>query len=235
MKKIYSLGLLVLVLMLVVAVTAACGTKETTETTAAEVTETTVAEVTETTTGGVGTEIGVYFEDQGNNVVKITDVPAPGLAFPMSTGGDYPAVMEAFDAAGASLGLLETTTGLLDYSSVADKVAKIVVTTSGGVPFEYVVPAAGGGVGTEIGVYFEDQGNNVVKITDVPAPGLAFPMSTGGDYPAVMEAFDAAGASLGLLETTTGLLDYSSVADKVAKIVVTTSGGVPFEYVVPAK
>jgi hypothetical protein len=157
MKKIHSLGLLVLVLMLVVAVTAACGTKETTETTAAEVTETTVAEVTETTVaevtettvaevtettaGAVGTEIGVYFEDQGNNVVKITDVPAPGLAFPMSTGGDYPAIMEAFDAAGASLGLLETDTGLLDYSSVADKVAKIVVTTSGGVPFEYVVPA----------------------------------------------------------------------------------------------
>jgi hypothetical protein len=142
MKKIYSLGLLVLVLMLVVAVTVACGTKEETTTTAPPAPATTVApDVTETTTGAVGTEIGLYFEDQGNNVVKITDVPAPGMQFPLKTSGDYPATIEAFDAAAASLGPLKTDTGLLDYSSVADKVAKIVVTTVGGVAFEYVVPA----------------------------------------------------------------------------------------------
>ncbi len=148
MKKLYSLGLLVLVLVLVGTTVVACGGTDETTTTAApttvapEVTDTTMAEVTDTTAGGaVGTEIGVYFEDQGNNVVKVTDVPAPGLAFPMSTEGDFAATMEAFDAAGASLGLLETTTGLLDYSSVADTAATIVVTTSSATVFTYEVPA----------------------------------------------------------------------------------------------
>jgi len=92
----------------------------------------------------VGTDIGVYFEDLGNNVVMMTDVPAPGMAFPIHTGTDeYAATIEAFDAEGNSLGMLECPEadgGELDYSSVADEVAKIVVTTFAGVPFEYMVP-----------------------------------------------------------------------------------------------
>jgi ABC-type sugar transport system substrate-binding protein len=98
-----------------------------------------LAPTTETTTAG-GDEIGIFFEDQGNNVVKITDVPAPGMAFPVTTSGDMASVIEAFDADGNSLGNLTTETGELDYSSVADTVAKIVVTGPTGTVSEYIVP-----------------------------------------------------------------------------------------------
>ncbi len=143
MKKWYSIGLLLLVLALMGSLLVACEKEEATETTAAV--ETTVAPTTdtaatETTAGGAGTEIGIYFEDLGNNVVKITDVPAPGMAFPVTTSGDMASTIEAFDASGASLGLLTTDTGELDYSSVADTVAKIVVTGPTGTVSEYLVP-----------------------------------------------------------------------------------------------
>jgi hypothetical protein len=147
MKKWYSLGLLLLVLVLVGTMVVACGGKEDTTTTAAPTTAppttapaTTVAtDATETTIVG-GPEVGIYFEDLGNNVVKITDVPAPGMAFPVVTSGDMAAKIEAFDAAGASLGPLLTDTGELDYSAVAATVAKIVVTGPTGTVSEYLVP-----------------------------------------------------------------------------------------------
>jgi hypothetical protein len=144
MKKWYLVGLLVLALALAAFSVVACESEE--ETTTTEAVETTAApettEATETTAAAIGTEIGVYFEDQGNNVVKITDVPAPGMAFPVHTtpADDYACTIEAFDAAGASLGNLETADGLVDYSAVADTVAKIVLTTFDDRPFEYMVP-----------------------------------------------------------------------------------------------
>ena len=92
------------------------------------------------TTAAAGGEIGIFFEDLGNNVVKITDVPAPGMAFPVTTSGDMAAKIEAFDAAGASLGALTTETGDLDYSTVAGKVAKIVVDGPTGTIAEWTVP-----------------------------------------------------------------------------------------------
>jgi type IV pilus biogenesis protein CpaD/CtpE len=149
MKKLYSIGLLLLVLVMVGAVFAACGSEDTTTTTAAPATTTTAAPATPTTAAGAtdttaaagGQEIGIYFEDMGNNVVKITDVPAPGLAFPVVTSGDMAAKIEAFDAAGKSLGALTTDTGELDYSAVAANVAKIVVTGPTGTVSEYAVPA----------------------------------------------------------------------------------------------
>ena len=139
MKKWYSKGLLLLILVLVGAVFAACGSEEPTTTTAAPTT-TTAAPTTTTTAAAGGDEIGIFFEDLGNNLVKITDVPAPGMAFPVTTSGDMASKIEAFDAAGKSLGLLETATGELDYSSVADTAAKIVVTGPTGTVSEYVIP-----------------------------------------------------------------------------------------------
>jgi hypothetical protein len=97
-------------------------------------TSTTVAATTGTTLAA-----GIYFEDQGNNVVKITDVFG-GMSFPVHTSGDMASTVEAFDASGASLGLLQTDDGMLDYSSVADKVAKIAVTNPHGTMAEYLVP-----------------------------------------------------------------------------------------------
>ena len=145
MKKWYSIGLLLLVMVLVGTMVAACGSDETTDTTAAPTVTTeaptvTTAAPTDTTAAAGGDEIGIFFEDLGNNVVKITDVPAPGMAFPVTTSGDMAATIEAFDASGASLGALTTETGDLDYSSVADKVAKIVVTGPTGTVAEYMVP-----------------------------------------------------------------------------------------------
>jgi hypothetical protein len=147
MKKWYLVGLLVLAVALVASFAVACEKEEATETTAAV--ETTVAptedtEATVTTAGGVDVAtIGVYFLDQGDNKVQIVEVPVPGMQFNMMTEGDYPCTIEVFDAAGASLGNLElpeTAAGVLDYSSVADTAAKIVVTTSAGQAWEYMVP-----------------------------------------------------------------------------------------------
>jgi hypothetical protein len=148
MKKWYAIGLLVVAMVLAASFLVACGEEEApattaapTETTAAA-TETTAA-ATEETTGGVDVNtIGLYFEDMGNNVVKVTDVPAPGLQFPIHTipDDDFAVTIEVFDASGASLGLLDTDTGEVDYSMYADTAAKIVVTTGTGDVFEYMVP-----------------------------------------------------------------------------------------------
>jgi curli biogenesis system outer membrane secretion channel CsgG len=156
MKRWYTIGLLLVVVVLAAAMLVACSEKETTTTAAptteaaettevTEATETTeVAEPTETTAAATA-EIGVYFEDQGNNVVLVMDVPAPGMSFPVHSlpADDYAATIEAFDADGNSLGNLdlpEEAAGALDYSSVADTAAKIVVTTFSGVAYEYLIP-----------------------------------------------------------------------------------------------
>jgi hypothetical protein len=141
MKKIYSLGLLVLALLLVVIVTVACGTKEETTTTVAEVTETTVAEVTETTVAVTGSEIGMQFKDEGNNVVYITDAVEPGMAYPISTSnGDFSSKVWAIDASGAKVADFTTLDGYVDYTSVVGKAVKILVQGPFGDPFEYTIP-----------------------------------------------------------------------------------------------
>jgi guanyl-specific ribonuclease Sa len=150
MKRWYTIGLLLVVVVLAAAMLVACSEKETTTTAAptteaTEVTETTEAAEPTETTAAVGAAIGVYFEDQGNNVVLVMDVPAPGMSFPVHSlpADDYAATIEAFDADGNSLGNLdlpEEAAGALDYSSVADTAAKIVVTTFSGVAYEYLIP-----------------------------------------------------------------------------------------------
>jgi hypothetical protein len=138
MKRIYSVGLLVLVLTLVVTVTVACGTKEETTTTVAAVTETTVAGVTTTTAAGT---IGMKFKDEGNNVVYITDEVEPGMAYPISTSnGDFSAKVWAVDASGAKVADFTTLDGYVDYTSVVGKAVKIMVQGPFGDPFEYTIP-----------------------------------------------------------------------------------------------
>jgi hypothetical protein len=138
MKRIYSVGLLVLVLTLVVTVTVACGTKEETTTTVAAVTETTVAGVTTTTAAGT---IGMKFKDEGNNVVYITDEVEPGMAYPISTSnGDFSAKVWAVDASGAKVADFTTLDGYVDYTSVVGKAVKILVQGPFGEPFEYTIP-----------------------------------------------------------------------------------------------
>lgn len=142
MKKWYSIGLLVIAVVLAASFMVACGGDEATETTAAP-TETTAA-ATETTAapaaGGVDVNtIGVYFEDQGNNVVKVTDVPAPGLQFPITTAGEFAFTIEVLDASGAVLGTLQTDDGLVDYTEFAANAAKIKFTSAAGDVFEYEI------------------------------------------------------------------------------------------------
>jgi hypothetical protein len=139
MKKCYLAGLLVLVLVLAVSLLVACGSKEETTTTAAPVT--TVAPATTTT---VGQTTGIFFEDQGNSKVLIWVVPDPGQKFTIGTEGAFGDKIEAFDAAGKSLGFLElpdSADGVLDYSSVAG-IAKIVVTDvpHDGAKYEHILP-----------------------------------------------------------------------------------------------
>jgi len=148
MKKWYAIGLLIVALALSASQLVACGEEEATDVTAAA-TETTEAmtvtteAMTETSTGGAvdTTTIGMYFEDMGNNVVKVTDVPAPGLQFPIHTTptDEFASTVEAFDASGAKLGDLETADGLVDYSEYADTAAKIVVSWAGD-SWEYMIP-----------------------------------------------------------------------------------------------
>jgi hypothetical protein len=152
MKKWYSIGLLLLVLVLAASVLVACGSKEETTTTVADDTATTVAADTATTVaaatgekvmpiGPVGTELGLYAEDKGNNVLMVTDVPAPGLQFPISTSGDFAMTIEALGADGAVLGTITTDTGLVDYSAYAATAAKIRVTTIDGTVYVATLPA----------------------------------------------------------------------------------------------
>jgi hypothetical protein len=154
MRKWYSVGLVLLVLVLAASLLVACESREettttavveTTTTAAVEATTTSATEPPETTTsGGVGTEVGIYFENLGNYVVRITEVPAPGLAFPVHTFPDdeFACTIEAFDAVGNSLGNLETDNGEVNYGSFLPNIgpgSKIVVTASTGVAYEYIV------------------------------------------------------------------------------------------------
>lgn len=98
---------------------------------------------TETTAAAGGGETGVFFEDLGNNVVKIINRPFPGAEFMVTTEGAFASKVEAFDAQGASLGLLdipEAANGEVDYSPIADAIAKIVVTDMEGKVFEHAIP-----------------------------------------------------------------------------------------------
>jgi branched-chain amino acid transport system substrate-binding protein len=93
--------------------------------------------------GAAATETGVFFEDLGGGKVHITTVPGPGMKFDISTEGGFAVKIEAFDASGGSLGLLEcpdAAKGVVDYSSL-EGVAKIVVTDvpHGNVEYEYTV------------------------------------------------------------------------------------------------
>jgi hypothetical protein len=134
MKKWYSIGMLLLVLVLAASLLVACGAKEETTTTAAAL---------ETTTT-VGQTTGIFFEDQGNSKVLIWVVPDPGQKFTIGTEGAFGDKIEAFDAAGKSLGLLDlpdAADGVLDYSSVVG-IAKIVVTDvpHDGAKYEHILP-----------------------------------------------------------------------------------------------
>jgi ABC-type glycerol-3-phosphate transport system substrate-binding protein len=134
MKKWHSVGLLLMVLVLSALLLVGCGSKDETTTTAALEPTTTVAVAT----------TGIFFEDLPNSQVHIWVVPDPGQRFDIGTEGQYGDIIEAFDAAGNSLGeleLLDSANGILDYSTVTG-IAKIVVTDvpHGGTTYEHVLP-----------------------------------------------------------------------------------------------
>ena len=105
-----------------------------------ETTSTAPAGATGTTAASTGLPVGITFQDQGKNVVKIIDVPSAGMEIPIHTSGSLACTVEAFDASGASLGKIEVTDGMCDYSSLAGKVAKIVVTNPHNTVAEYKIP-----------------------------------------------------------------------------------------------
>jgi hypothetical protein len=137
MKKMYSMGLLLLVLVLMGSLLVACGSKETTETTLAvattaaatdDTTATTAAATDDTTATTVAVTVSegalaltvvadeaavdlntldLYGIDEGNNVLMVWDVPIAGSKFPISTTNEYAMTVEALDANGAVLGTLQ--------------------------------------------------------------------------------------------------------------------------------
>jgi hypothetical protein len=251
MKKWHTAGLLLLVLVGTMVV--ACGTTKETTTTAAPTTvaptttappttapPTTAPPTTAPPTTVAVAETGIFFEDLGGGKVHIYVVPEPGQKFDVGTEGGFGDKIEAFDAAGKSLGLLDlpdAAAGVLDYSAVAG-IAKLIVTDvpHGNVEYTYEVPAADGAA-AETGIKFEDLGGGKVHITTVPGPGMLFDVSTEGGFGVKIEAFDAAGKSLGLVEcpdAAKGVVDYSALAG-IAKLVVTDvpHGNVEYEYLIP--
>jgi hypothetical protein len=149
MKKWYSVGLLLLVLVLAAALLVACESKEETTTTAAPTTAppttapptTAATEATETTAAAAS---GITFEDLGNSKVHIQVIAGPDMIFDVSTEGGFAQKIEAFDADGESLGLVElpeSAAGVLDYSSI-EGIAKLIVTDvpHGNVEYEYLIP-----------------------------------------------------------------------------------------------
>ena len=126
---------------------------------------------------------------------------------------------------------------LLDTIDVDTSAAYFADYLAQAAPYEPPEPAADGdSAAKDIGVYFTDQGDGVVRVTEVPTPGMELPVHTGTDqFAATIEAFDAEGNSLGNLELPEadgGVLDYSAV-DGIAKIVVTNFTGAVFEYMIP--
>jgi len=66
------------------------------------------------------------------------------MEFDVSTEGGFAQKIEAFDASGASLGLVElpeADAGVLDYSAI-EGIAKLIVTDvpHGNVEYEYLIP-----------------------------------------------------------------------------------------------
>ena len=121
-----------------------------------------------------------------------------------------------------------------DAQSVLDKALELVAKYAAMPPTEVTTTTAAAGT---TGIFFEDQGNKVVKVIIRPEPGKEFEVSTEGPFGAKIEAFDAGGKSLGALEipdSAKGVLDYSSVAG-IAKIVATDAahGGAKYEYIIP--
>jgi hypothetical protein len=162
MKKLYSVGLMLLVLVLMGSLLAACGSKETTETTLA-VGTTVAVETTVAATVSAGAlaltvvaneaavdlnTLDLYGIDEGNSVLMVWDVPVAGSKFPILTSGDYPMTIEALDAGGTVLGTIQivddtANAGKIDYSAYAATAQKIRITTSpgtGSVVYEYLIP-----------------------------------------------------------------------------------------------
>jgi ABC-type sugar transport system substrate-binding protein len=148
------------------------------------------------------------------------------LATKMLNGEQYPEV--TWD----ELALVTVVNGKVVETPMANQ--GVISITPAGSPTELTTTTVAAATGTTVadGIYFEDQGNNVVKITDVFG-GQSFSVHTSGAMACTIEAFDASGASLGQLQTDDGMLDYSSVADTVAKIVVSNPHGTVAEYLVP--
>ena len=141
MKKWYSIGLVLLVIALMGMMVAACGSSTTTTTTSPATTAAaTTAPSTSASPTGDASKLGIYFKDMGNNVVYITDVPEAGMAFPVTTSGDFASKIWATDASGAKVAAFTTEDGNVDYSSVVGKAVKIHVAAPTGGKGVYKIP-----------------------------------------------------------------------------------------------
>ena len=104
---------------------------------------------------------------------------------------------------------------------------------------EYQIPGATGEVAAadgEVGIFFEQQDGMVVYCTDVPEPGMTFPVETSGMFPVEVSVYDADGNKLGDIEDVAGgMIDYSAYPN-AAKIVVEGGAAAPSaEYEIPAQ
>ncbi len=201
-------------------------TEATPETTAME-TEATEPETTESDVEKVmGT--GVFFELRENNTIYCTDVPEPGMTFPISSEpGMFQVTVYALDADGNKLGDIDVAEGLIDYSEYADQAVTIVVENAASSDYtEYVIGS---------GIFFEAREDYTLYCTDVPEPGMTFPISSEpGMFQVTVYALDADGNRLGEIDVAEGLIDYSEYADSAVKIIVEGGAAVDYaEYDIP--
>jgi hypothetical protein len=161
----------------------------------------------------------------------------PGKSFYTLTAADTALWKEAMAPVYAKW--VENLPAGIDGQAILDRIDELIAQYGD----TYVTPPPAGSTETTVaaaaatGIFFEDLGNNKVHITVVPDPGMKFDVATEGGFGDKIEAFDAAGESLGLvelLESAAGVLDYSSI-EGIAKLIVTDvpHGNVEYEYLIP--
>ncbi len=188
----------------------------------------------ETTSEEAAGEVGIFFEEREGTVVYCTDVPEPGMTFPVHTEGSFAVTIYVVDADGNKLGDLTVEEGLIDYGMYAENGAKVIVENGAAADYaEYIIPTSEEAAG-EVGIFFEEREGTVVYCTDVPEPGMTFPVHTEGSFAVTIYVVDADGNKLGDLTVEEGLIDYGMYAENGAKVIVENGAAADYaEYIIP--
>ena len=180
------------------------------------------------------TETGIFFEQKEGNVVYCTDVPEPGMTFPVTTSGGFAVTCYVVDADGNKIADIEVTDGNIDYGAYLPDAVKVVIENGAAASYaEYVIPTESAAV-SETGIFFEQKEGNVVYCTDVPEPGMTFPVTTSGGFAVTCYVVDADGNKIADIEVTDGNIDYGAYLPDAVKVVIENGAAAAYaEYVIP--